>query len=214
MDEIAIAVIALRLVVPIFILRFPLIGIVACALLDVYDYHFIGGYDWYQTVDKLLDMYYLGFAAFTVLRWQDMTAKWIALCAYTYRSIGVILVIILDQRWLLMVFPNFFEPFFIFYLLFVHLSRSTKMLTKKWIVAAVIAVLLVPKLIQEYVLHIYQPNQEAAPLWIAHLIQHLEQIAWIGIPLYVLPPVLLLVYLVLRARNSPIATKAASRRRR
>lgn len=213
MDEIVIAVIALRLVVPLFILRFPFVGVISCALLDVYDYHFIGQYEWYQAVDKLLDLYYLGFAAFTVLRWQDITSKWIALSAYAYRVVGVVLVMTLDQRWLLMVFPNFFEPFFVFYLLYVYLSKSTQMLTKKWIIAAVVAVLLIPKLVQEYILHVYQPNQEAAPEWVAQVIQMLEQVAWIGFPLYVLPPIALLAYLVLKARKATVAEKAMSPRR-
>lgn len=214
MDEMAIAVIALRFLLPLCILRFPLVGVIACAMLDVYDYHFIGGYEWYQVVDKLLDIYYLGIAAFTVLKWQDITAKWIALSAYLYRVVGVVLTMTLDQRWLLMVFPNFFEPFFIFYLLFVYMSKTTKMLTSRWIAVAVIAVLLLPKLVQEYVLHVYQPNQEAAPVWMTRFIQHLEQIAWVGIPLYVLPPAMLLLYLVFKARRSNGTARAVSRRRK
>src|SRR5690554_3989273 len=114
MESIIIAVVAVRLLLPLLILRFPLVGVLLCALVDVYDYHFIGGNGWYQHVDKLLDVYYLSFAAFTVLRWHDVIAKRIALWSYVYRIIGVALVILTDQRWLLVLFPNFFEPFFIF----------------------------------------------------------------------------------------------------
>ena len=202
MDEAAIVTLALRLLIPLLILRFPLTGVLLSALADVMDYSFMGGGANYQQLDKLLDTYYLSLAAITVLRWKDSLAKRIALGMYTWRVLGILLVLFTDQRWLLMIFPNFFEPFFVFYLLYVYLSKNNKLFVSGWIIAAVTATLLIPKLIQEYVLHIYQPAPDLAPAWITYLIEHF---AWTAIPLYILPPLTILVVCVWRARTKRIA---------
>lgn len=198
MDEAAIVTLALRLLIPLLILRFPLTGVLLSALADVTDYSFMGNTTNYQQLDKLLDTYYLSLAAITVLRWKDNLAKRIALCAYAWRVLGVLLIFLTDQRWLLMIFPNFFEPLFVFYLLYVYLSKNNKLFVSGWIIAAVAATLLIPKLIQEYVLHIYQPAPDLAPAWITYLIEHF---AWTAIPLYILPPLAILVTCIWRARS-------------
>jgi hypothetical protein len=198
MDEAAIVTLTLRLLVPLLILRFPLTGILLSALVDVTDYSFLGSAVNYQQLDKLLDTYYLSLAAITVLRWKDGLAKRIALGAYAWRVLGVLLVLLTDQRWLLMVFPNFFEPLFVFYLLYVYLSKNTKLFTSGWIIAAITVTLLIPKLVQEYVLHIYQPSPESAPAWTTFLIDNL---AWTAIPLYILPPIIVLIVCIIQARR-------------
>lgn len=198
MEPIIIAVVAVRLLLPLLILRFPLVGVLLCALVDVYDYHFIGGNGWYQHVDKLLDVYYLSFAAFTVLRWHDVIAKRIALWSYVYRIIGVALVILTDQRWLLVLFPNFFEPFFIFYLVFVYVSGTKQMIVSKGVLLLIAASLLIPKLIQEYVLHIYQPNPAMVPEWVTHIVATFQEMKGAVILLYLLPPAAALAWLWLR----------------
>jgi len=197
MDEAVLIMLALRLLAPLLILRFPLIGILLCAGIDVVDYSFMGSMADYQLLDKLLDTYYLGFAAITVFRWKDVWARRIVLGAYIWRLIGVILVFATDQRWLLMVFPNFFEMFFIFYLLFIHISKHTKLVTSGAITSLIIAVLLIPKLVQEYVLHIYQPSPQTAPGWTTYIIEHF---AWAALPLALLPPLVVLAYCIWQAR--------------
>lgn len=197
MDEAAIITLVVRLLVPLLILRFPLTGLLLSAVADVTDYSFLGTAVNYQYIDKLLDTYYLSLAAITVLRWKDTFARRFALGAFAWRLIGVALVFLTDQRWLLMIFPNFFEPLFVFYLLYVYLSKNNKLFTSGWIVGAVTATLLIPKLVQEYVLHIYQPNPQAAPSWITYLYEHF---AWTAIPLYILPPLTVLAVCIRRAR--------------
>jgi len=191
-------VLGLRLGLPLLILRFPLVGTLLCAGLDVADYSFMGASENYQQLDKLLDTYYLSFAAITVLRWKDNLARKIALGAYTWRVLGVLLVLLADQRWMLMVFPNFFEPFFVFYLLYVHLAKKDTLFTSRWAIVSVTAVLLIPKLIQEYILHIYQPATSQAPAWVTYIVEHF---AWAAAPLYILPPAVALAWYVWHARR-------------
>jgi hypothetical protein len=198
MDEAAVVMLVLRLLVPLLILRFPLIGVILSAGIDVVDYTYLGNLADYQLLDKLLDTYYLSFAAITVLKWKDVVARKIALAAYAWRILGVLLVILTDQRWLLVIFPNFFEPLFVFYLLYVFLSKNNKLFTSRWIVIITVAVLLIPKLIQEYILHIYQPAPALAPQWITYIVDHF---AWFAAPLYILPPALVLGWYTWRARR-------------
>lgn len=202
MDEAAIVVLALRLLIPLIILRFPLTGLLLSAFADVTDYSFIGDMSNYQQIDKLLDTYYLSLAAFTVLRWKDGLAKKIALGAYAWRVIGVALVLLTDQRWLFTVFPNFFEPLFVFYLLYVYLSKNSRLFTSGWVISLVAITLVIPKLVQEYVLHVYLPDSQAAPDWITHMI---ENFAWAAVPLYLLPPLTVLAVYVWRARAKKTA---------
>lgn len=205
MDEAAVITLVVRLLIPLLILRFPLTGTLLSALADITDYSFLGTAVNYQFIDKLLDTYYLSLAAITVLRWKDGVAKRIALGAYAWRVIGVALVLFTDQRWLLFVFPNIFEPLFVFYLLYVYLSKNNKLFTSGWVVAFVTITLFVPKLVQEYVLHIYQPNPQAAPQWAITTYDYLAQFAWVAIPLYVLPPLIVLAVCVWRARTKNTA---------
>lgn len=202
MDETALLVLGLRLALPLLILRFPLIGVLLCAGLDVIDYSFMGNLADYQLLDKLLDTYYLSFAALTVLRWQDRAARNIALVAYSWRVLGVLLIFLVDQRWLLLTFPNFFEPFFVFYLLYTYLARNKQLFQTASRIVAVTIVLLIPKLIQEYILHIYQPAPQLAPSWITYIANHF---AWTAAPLYVLPPLILMGLYVFRDRTRKTA---------
>jgi hypothetical protein len=198
MDEAAIIMLVLRLIVPLLILRLPLIGLLTSALIDVADYSFMGDSPHYQQLDKLLDTYYLSFAALTALRWKDTAARRIALGAYLWRVVGVAFVLLADQRWLLMIFPNFFEPIFVFYLLYAYLSKNDKLFTSRWAIAIVTVVLLVPKLVQEYILHIYQPAPDLAPNWVTYVVNHF---AWAAVPLYILPPLAVLCYYIWRTRR-------------
>lgn len=200
MDEATIIMLVIRLLMPLIILRFPLIGILLCAGSDVVDYPYLGTIENYQLLDKLLDTYYLSFAAIAALRWKDIWVRRIALGAYVWRVIGVALLFATDQRWLLMVFPNFFEMFFIFYLLYIHLSKRTQLISSNAIAGIIIFILLIPKMVQEYILHVYQPSPQSAPNWITYLVEHF---AWTALPLTALPPLCVLAYCIWRAKKQP-----------
>ncbi len=146
----------LRLVLPFSILRWPLIGVLASSILDFNDYYYLkqSGFDMhqYQIWDKILDTYYLGFAAYIALGWKENLARRIAIGSFLYRAFGVLLVIITNTRELLLFFPNFFENFFIFYLIY-HLFRKLNLFINKKILTLVVSSILIPKLLQEYLMH-------------------------------------------------------------
>src|SRR5687767_8535111 len=112
-------ILVLRILVPLSIFRFPLLG----GLLSL----FLDGLDWwvnifgiediqrnYQILDKLLDIYYLSIEAYVVLRWRNESARFLGLSLYIYRLVGVILFELTGARIFLFVFMNLFESFFLF----------------------------------------------------------------------------------------------------
>lgn len=154
-----IIIIALRVFVPLLILRRPLAGgIIAMALdaLDVVMVEWIsdGGMgEHYHSIDKILDLWYLGLEAWVAWHWRERIPRLIATWLFGWRVLGVILFELTDQRWLLFAFPNLFENWFLFVLIVwkwlprVRLDTWRSAMT--WLV-----VLYIPKAGQEYLLHV------------------------------------------------------------
>jgi hypothetical protein len=128
MDQFVFVTIVLaRFLLPLLIPRFPLPAIIACLVLDAVDQTVFaaftsyepppdGGTDWYQTYDKALDVYYLAIAYISTMRnWTDPLAFEVARFLYLYRLLGVVLFELVGARWMLLVFANTFEYFFIAY---------------------------------------------------------------------------------------------------
>ena len=122
MDElIVIAVVGVRFLAPLFIARFPLPAILVCLVADAVDQTifqmYVGGdLGWYQSYDKALDVYYLSFAFIsTMTNWRDENAFQVSRVLFFWRLIGVTLFEITHWRFLLLLFPNAFEYFFIAY---------------------------------------------------------------------------------------------------
>ena len=161
-------VIVIRLITPVFILRWPLGGMVASAVADIMDVVIIA---WLQSsmfadytlTDKLLDTYMLGFAVFVSLRWENKIAKYTSVALFSYRIVGIALLEITGERWILFVFPSVFDFFFVYHLI------STKWLPHLQVngyfrLTIVLLILLAMKLFQEYILHV----AEAQPFcWFA-----------------------------------------------
>lgn len=150
--------IAIRLIVPVFILRWPLGGMIAGIVADTLDVVIVAAvrsqtFENYVLTDKLLDAYMLGFAAFVSLRWENRIARLTSVVLFLYRIAGVLVLEATGARWVLFVFPNVFDFFFVY-----HLT------TVKWLphleingyrrLALVMSVLLSMKLVQEYILHV------------------------------------------------------------
>ena len=148
-------IILIRLVVPVSIFRWPLAGGVASMLLDALDVVLIemiglGGFSNYASLDKALDMYYLSFEVIVSFRWQPL-ARWTSVALFAYRAVGFTIFEATQMRIFLLVFPNLFENFYLFYLVLMR-ARPQYVLIPRHL-AVFLVLLLIPKLAQEYLLH-------------------------------------------------------------
>lgn len=153
-------VIALRLIIPLSILRWPLAGGLLCMVMDAVDVVLItalnrGEFSSYHTTDKMLDVYYLSFEAFVSLRWKNTLARKTSIILFIYRIIGFVLFETLKIRAILFIFPNLFENFYIFYLAWLKIFKKDPVTSRKNL-TIILIVLLIPKLAQEYLLHVME----------------------------------------------------------
>jgi len=151
-------IIALRLLVPLAIFRWPLWGGIAAMLLDGADVILIelipGGSfgDHYHTLDKVLDSYYLSIELIVALRWGNPWAKWPAVALFAYRAVGVVLFELTERRIFLFIFPNLFENWWLYVVAVERFWPRVYPHSVKTVVLP-LALLLIPKMVQEYVLH-------------------------------------------------------------
>ncbi|TAK00489.1 MAG: hypothetical protein EPO36_08565 [Chloroflexota bacterium] len=159
----ALIVIGLRLALPLTILRWPLAGGVLAMVVDALDVVLVDAIaravgqppefgPFYAQIDKWLDLYYLGLELIVVRRWPELLPRRAATGLFAWRLIGVILFEITAYRPLLVVFPNLFENLYL-YVLVVRRWFSWLMPRTVAQTLLVLVVLLIPKLIQEWVLH-------------------------------------------------------------
>lgn len=149
----------LRLLVPLLILRWPIFGMLASMYLDLQDFNYFTirteqDTTNYQTWDKVMDIYYLSIAFYTSLSWKEKLAKKLSVFFFSLRAVGVVVLLFIHARELLVLFPNIFENFFLFYLLFKKFTNNAKLFTSLPISAVIIASIVIPKLIAEYYLHV------------------------------------------------------------
>lgn len=156
-------VIALRLVLPLTILRWPLAGGVLALVLDALDVVLVDALagaigeppefgPFYAQIDKWLDTYYLGLELWMVRRWQEALPRGVAIILFVWRLAGVIAFEVTGFRPLLLIFPNLFENLYLYVLV---VRRWFPMLMPRTVpqVLLVLVVLMVPKALQEWVLH-------------------------------------------------------------
>lgn len=153
------AVVLGRLLLPLLIPRYPLPGVLACLVLDGLDQTIfqtfthlnLGGY---QDYDKAFDIYYLGIAYLSTLRnWVNRDAFNTSRFLLYWRLIGVVLFEFSERRWLLLLFPNTFEYFFLFYQL-VQTRWDPRKLSRRHVLTAAAAIWIFIKLPQEWWIHI------------------------------------------------------------
>jgi hypothetical protein len=141
-------------VVPLTILRWPLAGAILSIVADTLDIIFFQLFGFpsvgYHELDKVLDLYYLTLEAIVVQRW-DPFPRGVGSALYTYRLLGVALFVATGARALLLLFPNLFELFFLFKLVVDRVAPAYELTPRR--IAVWLLILLVPKLIQEYILH-------------------------------------------------------------
>jgi uncharacterized membrane protein YwzB len=155
---IALTVIALRVLVPFTIFRWPLLGGVLALAADFYDFVLLNTFGWgvltsetYQPIDKIFDIYYLSFEFLVALRWNDLLAKKSAAALFSWRLAGIILFELTQMRKFLFFAPNIFEYFYLTFLA-IKRFRPEFRLTKK-ILVIILVVIGIPKLVHEYILH-------------------------------------------------------------
>lgn len=158
MSEGELVVITIRLTVPLLILRFNLLGGLAAVAVDALDVVMIeviglGGFgDHYSQLDKGLDTYYLTLELIVAWGWTNRWTQVPAILFFLHRVTGVVVFELTGTRWLLLVFPNMFENWWLYC---VAVTRFRPQWTpRSWRNTLIpIVLLLVPKLGQEYLLH-------------------------------------------------------------
>lgn len=154
-------VVLLRLGVPLLIPRFPVPAIVFSLVIDAADQTIFQQYTdldltSYQSYDKALDIYYLTIAYLSVIRnWTDPFAFRTAQFLWYYRLVGVLLFETTGYRFLLLVFPNTFEYFFIAYEA-VRMRWNPDRLSRRQVLAMAAAIWVFIKLPQEWWIHVAQ----------------------------------------------------------
>ena len=162
----ALIVLGLRLLIPISIFRYRIIGAIASMVIDMLDVVLVdmlqsqlgepqvGFGDYYQRFDKWLDIYYLTFEAIVCFSWPNRLARNAALSLFMLRLIGIGAFEITGEefRKLIFFFPNLFENFFIYYIICERFAPKFIPTTKTSLVT-ILAILYIPKFAQEYILH-------------------------------------------------------------
>ncbi|WP_410510039.1 hypothetical protein RSJ42_07940 [Methanosarcina hadiensis] len=153
------AVVMARFFIPFSIPKYPLPGIIASLLLDAVDQTIFQVFtnlplEGYQGYDKALDIYYLAITYLSTMRnWSNFFAFEISRFLFYYRLVGVALFELTEIRALLLIFPNTFEYFFIFYEA-VRVKWNPGLLTKEKLVLTAALIWIVVKLPHEYWIHI------------------------------------------------------------
>lgn len=170
-----VAVVALRLLVPLGIPKYPLPFILAALVIDGVDQtvfqtvHATSVLDNYQDYDKALDVYYLTIAYASTLRnWLDPFALGVARALFYYRLAGTLAFELSGARFLLIVFPNTFEYFFIFYET-IRLFWDPARMSHRLVLGSAAAIWIFVKLPQEYWIHVAEldvTDQQARHPWL------------------------------------------------
>lgn len=153
------SVVFVRFALPLSIPKFPLPAILACFAVDAVDQSIFQAFTTldltpYQSYDKALDIFYLSIAMLATLRnWASYPAVRIAGFLFYFRLVGVLAFELTHWRALLLVFPNTFEFFFMFYEV-VRSRWSPARLNARFFVHAAGAIWVFVKLPQEYWIHI------------------------------------------------------------
>jgi hypothetical protein len=154
-------VVVARFLLPLLILRYPLPGVLACLVLDAADQTIFQAFTddpllGYQSYDKALDIFYLAVAYISTMRtWRDPIAFGVARFLYFYRLVGVVLFELLEKRWLIFVFANTFEYFFIAYEA-IRTRYNPFRLSARFVVRLALFIWIFIKLPQEWWIHIAQ----------------------------------------------------------
>lgn len=155
-----ILVILIRLIVPISILRYPVRGSIIsliCEICDMGMLQLLGVTDFseYQRIDKALDTYMYFFQGCSMVQWENVKAKLIGVSLLFYRVVGVIAFEVTRDRSMLLVFPDVFIFYFMFYVLYKRAYHRDPFIALRP-TFSILIILTAVKLCQEYLLHIIE----------------------------------------------------------
>lgn len=151
-------VVAIRLLVPLTIIRWPFWGAIAAIFADTIDLGLLNFFGWrfsngieYQSLDKILDIYYLSFEWVVVLRLKNIAVRRTLSALFIWRAIGVVFFEITHLRYILLFAPNIFEYAYLVVIgakkFFAGRGNLLKVLAGSLIIIAPL------KIIQEYIMH-------------------------------------------------------------
>jgi hypothetical protein len=146
---------AVRLAGSLPVLRWPFYGALIAIAVDQSDLFLmnlldLGGVRDYQTFDKYLDQAYMAVFLIVALRWESPLRE-VSAGLYTYRFVGFVLFEATQSRSMLLLFPNFFEPWFMLIAGLKHFRVEVRWTDPRLIGAVV--VLAGVKVFQEYAIH-------------------------------------------------------------
>ena len=158
---VVVLVVGARLLLPFTIPTWPLLGSIACMLLDSIDQSIFQKFpaiplEGYQSYDKSLDIYYLAIIYFATMRnWTSAPAFRTSFFLYYYRLVGVVAFELTQVRAILFIFPNTFEYFYDF-IEAVRLRWDWKRVGRWTAVVSAALIWIFIKLPQEWWIHIAQ----------------------------------------------------------
>ena len=151
-------VIAIRLALPLLILRYWLVGAVIAMVIDMLDVVMIeliglGGFrDHYAETDKLLDSYYYVLELIVALGWASPWTRIPSVLLFVYRLIGAVIFEFTGAHIWLFIFPNLFENWWLYVV--VVMKWFPSIVPSGWKNTLIpLFLLLIPKMAQEYLLH-------------------------------------------------------------
>jgi hypothetical protein len=152
-EEIVIAIV--RLLGSLPVLRWPFWGGLVAIFVDQSDLFMmnllhLGGVRDYQTFDKYLDQAYMLAFLVVAMRWRSLDRN-VAAGLYAYRFAGFVAFELTSARWLLLVFPNFFESWFMLTAARHEFELDRRLGASRLVALGVVLVAL--KLFQEYAVH-------------------------------------------------------------
>ena len=155
---------AARVAGSLHVLRWAVFGAILAILGDFSDLFMmnlldLGGVRNYQAFDKWVDQVYMLTFLWVAARQWDGPGRTVAIWLFGMRLIGFVTFEVMsagsgDARWILMVFPNVFEFWFVAIAAQQHWWPGYEW--TRWRILAWLAVCTVLKLFQEYTLHVWQ----------------------------------------------------------
>ena len=141
------------------VLRWAFFGALLAIVVDFSDLFMmnlinLGGVGNYQTFDKWIDQVYMLTFLWVAVRQWDGPGKTVAIWLFAFRAIGFFAFEFTESRWILMLFPNVFEFWFVAIAAQRHWWPDYEFTPRRIFVWLAICTAL--KMVQEYILHVWQ----------------------------------------------------------